>query len=71
MSKHSEITDKYLNRLVIDKDGIKATVTAVREIKQRQPGKETGVQMVLNGSVKMGWMEFDRLRKFRLMESDK
>lgn len=68
MSRLAEVQAKYLNKEVRDKDGVRAVVTAVRQVGKQMPGKVLPLQIELNGRVKIAFSDFENQRKFMVIE---
>ena len=68
MSRLAEVQAKYLNKEVRDKDGVRAVVTAVRQVGKQIPGEVLPLQIELNGRVKIAFRDFENQRKFLVIE---
>lgn len=62
----AELRKKYIGKRVVDKHGIHATVTDIRELTNTRGTRTTPVQVTLNGEVRMAWQQFNDIRLFKL-----
>lgn len=62
------LREKYVGKRVVDKYGIHATVTDIRELTNTRGTRTTPVQVTLNGEVRMAWQGFFTVRRFTIVK---
>lgn len=68
MNRLTKARNQYLNKNVMDKNGIRAVVTDVLEYGNSRPGQTPRLQVELNNRMTIAFFDFENLRRFKVIE---
>jgi len=68
MNRLTKARNQYLNKNVVDKNGIRAVVTDVMQYGNPQPGQQQRLQVELNNRMTIAFFDFENLRRFKVVE---